>query len=139
MTFTRKTRFAIMTALAVVSAAALAQMGRARLYDPATETTLKGTVSKVSTITGRGGWNGIHLSLQSEGQTWDVHVGPQTYLEHAGFSFAAGDQIEVVGSKVQFNGADAVIAREITREGKVLTLRDKRGFPQWARGRWRSQ
>lgn len=139
MNFNAKMRFAIMTAFIAASAAALAQMGGGRLYNPAAETTLRGAISKVSTVTGRRGWNGVHLSMQSEGQTWDVHLGPHAYLTRSGFSFAAGDRIEVVGSKVRFNGADALIAREVTREGKVLSLRDKQGFPNWSRGRRVSQ
>ena len=134
-----KARFVAMAALAAIGFAALAQTGRNRLYDPSTETTVKGTVSKVATVTGRAGCNGIHLSLQSEDKTWDVHVGPAAYSNQKGFPFSIGDQLEVTGSQVQFNGADALIAREITRGGEVLTLRDKQGVPRWSRGRWTSE
>ncbi|MDE3148025.1 MAG: DNA-binding protein [Acidobacteriota bacterium] len=124
----------------LVAAPALAQAGgRARLYNTATETTLQGTVSAVTNPVGRRGQSGTHLSLQSGGQTYDVHVGPSTYIANAGFTFAAGDRIEVTGSKVQLNGADAIIAREITKDGKLLTLRDKQGFPKWSGGRRNAQ
>jgi len=104
-----------------------------RIYDASTETTVHGTVTAVNTVTGRRGWNGVHLIVQSGDEKSEVHIGPSTYISSKGFTFAKGDQIEVVGSKVTLNGANTLIAREITKEGKVLTLRDKQGFPLWSR------
>ena len=131
---------AVLALAGLVAAPALAQAGgRARLYNTATETTLQGTVRAVTNPAGRRGWSGTHLSLQSGGQTYDVHVGPSAYVANAGFTFAAGDRIEVTGSKVQLNGAGAIIAREITKDGKVLALRDKQGFPKWSGGRRNAQ
>jgi hypothetical protein len=48
-----------------------------------------------------------------------------------------GDQIEVIGSKVKYQGADALVAREVRKGGKALTLRNVQGIPQWSRGRRR--
>ncbi len=137
----RPIRFlAVLALAALIAAPALAQGGRgARLYNPATETTLQGTVSAVTNPTGRRGWSGVHLSLQSGGQTYDVHLGPSAYITNSGFAFANGDKIQVTGSKIQINGADALIAREITKDGKTLTLRDKQGFPKWSGGPRRAQ
>jgi hypothetical protein len=45
--------------------------------------------------------------------------------------FARGDKVEVVGSKVKFNGSDAIIARELTRGQDTFTFRDKDGKPVW--------
>ncbi len=106
-----------------------------RLYNPSTETTVQGSVTAVNATTGRRGWNGVHLSLTSADQKYDVHVGPSAYLASQGFTFAKGDQVEVVGSKVDIGGSPALIAREIKKDGKVLSLRDKQGFPLWSRGR----
>jgi hypothetical protein len=50
-----------------------------------------------------------------------------------GFSFAKGDQVEVIGSRVRMDSTDGVIAREIKKDDKVLTLRDAQGFPKWSR------
>jgi hypothetical protein len=124
---------------ATTATLALAQgPGRAGLmYDPNTGTTVKGTVDKVEQITGRQGWPGTHLTLRTKDGTYDVHVGPSSYVSKNGFAFAIGDQIEVVGSKVNIGGADAIISREIKKNGKVLTLRDSQGIPMWSRGRQR--
>jgi hypothetical protein len=106
-------------------------------YDTATEVTLPGTISKVETHTGRMGWNGTHLVVSFDTETLTVHVGPSSYLEQQGFSFATGEQIEVTGSRIKFEGSDVLIAREIKKGDKVLRLRNSQGIPAWSRNRWR--
>jgi hypothetical protein len=108
------------------------RMGPPR-YDPATEITVSGIVQEVKQISGSRRWNGTHLTLETDVGTADVHVGPSTFLAEKEFVFAKGDQIEVIGSKVKYGDADALIAREIKKDGKVLTLRDAKGFPVWSR------
>lgn len=103
-----------------------------RNYNPATETTVKGTVEGVMQTTGRHGWSGVHLSLKTDQGIYDVHVGPASYVSAQQFTFAKGDSIEVTGSKTKMNGKDVVIARQITKDGKTLTLRDQQGFPKWS-------
>jgi len=126
----------------IVVPVAYAQMGpgpgkRTRFYNPAAETTVKGTVEEVRTVTGRGGWNGIHLTLKAEGKTLDVHVGPAAFLKEKGFTFAKGDQIGVTGAKTQFGGTEAIIAREVKKGSETLVLRDAQGIPEWSGGRRR--
>jgi hypothetical protein len=107
-------------------------------YDTTTEVTWRGTVTKVETHTGRRGWNGTHLVVAFDAETLPVHVGPSKYLEQQGFSFTAGEQIEVTGSRIKFEGSDVLIAREIKKGEKVLMLRNSQGIPTWAgnRSRW---
>jgi DNA/RNA endonuclease YhcR with UshA esterase domain len=118
---------------------AYAQRGsgqRARVYNPANETTVKGTVEEVKTLTGRRGWSGTHLKLKTEDKTFDVHLGPSSFLKEKGFSFAKGDRIEVTGATAEFGGSEALIAREVKKSGKILALRDAQGIPKWSGG-WR--
>lgn len=151
-----------MTAILALAAIALfaplrtmAQMGsgpgpgRAKhgpLYDPATETTVKGTVEEVQQLTGKPvpgpnetmwntcprGWSGTHLTLMTDQGTVTVHVGPTAYLARKNSSISKGDQLTITGSKVRYLGSDFLIAREITKGGQVLTLRDTKGFPLWS-------
>ena len=132
-----KTRWAglLSAGLFVLASYALAQRPAMRIYNPDTETTVKGKVEQVKQITGRRGWNGTHLVLKTDAETMDVHVGPSSYLVKQGFSFAEGDQVEVVGSRVKMGESEAVIAREINKDGKRLVLRDAQGVPAWAGGR----
>ena len=106
-------------------------------YDTAAEVTLQGTVTRVESHAGRMGWNGTHLVVSLGAETLTVHVGPSNYLVQQGFTFAAGEQIEVTGSKVKFEGSDVLIAREIKQGDKVLKLRDSQGIPAWSRNKWR--
>lgn len=48
--------------------------------------------------------------------------------------FVKGDQVEVIGSKVKGTDAVVVIARDVKKDGKVLTLRNAQGIPAWRRG-----
>ncbi len=127
-----------LTLVFCVALTADAQMSpgrRTRNYDPQTETTIKGTVEAVNQYHGRRGCCGTHLSLNTGTAVVPVHVGPAAYVKEQHFSFDKGDQIEVIGSKIQVNGNDAVIAREIRKEGKALVLRNAQGVPSWAGNR----
>lgn len=109
---------------------------RARMYNPANETTVKGTVEEVKAVTGRRGWKGTHLTLKTADKTFDVHLGPAPFLKEKGFNVAKGDQIEVTGATADFKGSEALIAREVKKDGETLVLRDAQGIPKWSRG-WR--
>ncbi len=102
-----------------------------RMYDPATETTFKGTVDAV-TQGARGQMIGTHLTVKAGEETLEVMLGPSTFIASKGFSFAKGDALEVTGSKVTMGAMEFVIAREVVKDGKALTLRDKSGTPQWS-------
>lgn len=102
-----------------------------RMYDPATETRIKGTVEEVKQAT-CGQMMGIHVVLKSGEETKEVMLGPSTYITSKGFSFVKGDSLDVTGSKITMNGVDYIIAREVVKNGKSLTLRDKGGKPQWS-------
>ncbi len=117
-----------------LAAVAQGPQGR-RYYDPKTETTVKGTIQEVQEYTGRRGGTGTHLVLATDAGPLEVHVGPSAYLAKKQFSFAKGDEIQVLGSKVSLGGKDALLAREITKQGKSLVLRNAQGIPEWSGGR----
>lgn len=124
--------------LVTFSASALPPGNRSRMYDRATEITLKGTVQRVNQS--ELGWTPrTHLAIESGGAMIEVALGPTAFLENRGFAFVKGDQVEVTGSKMTVRGTEFVIAREITRGGKSLTLRDKNGIPVWAEQRRRAR
>jgi hypothetical protein len=117
--------------LAALTAFGQASGVRNRVYDPATETTVRGEVEKV-TEPARGRMSGTHLFVKADGAVFEVALGPAAFVRGKGFAFAAGDTVEVTGSKVTVSGKQYIVAREITKEGKTLTLRDKSGVPSWA-------
>jgi DNA/RNA endonuclease YhcR with UshA esterase domain len=99
-------------------------------YDLTTETKLKGTVDEVKVVPGPS--EGVHLVLKSGTETTLVHVAPEAFLKEMDVTFDKGDQIELLGSKIKVDGQDEVLAREITKNGNQLTLRDKKGMPIWS-------
>ena len=105
-----------------------------RMYDPATETNLRGTVEAVTQQT-RGQMMGTHLTIKTADETREVMLGPANFITGKGFAFAKGDSIEVTGSRITMGAMEFVIAREVVKDGKTLTLRDKTGTPQWAGSR----
>ena len=110
--------------------------GTAPVYDPDTVTTLRGTASGVTVVPSRGGrMGGVHITLSSEGQAMDVHLGPSWFLDREGVSVSKGDAVEVSGSVIDLNGETFLIARELKTGNKVVKLRDERGVPAWAGGR----
>ena len=143
---------ALMTTIAVPTVLAQMGSGRGRMmpqYDRATEVTVKGTVEGVQESMmqgghaqqmgnmgqmGRMGHMGLHLILKASKETYTVLVGPSQFVKDKGFSFAKGDEIEVTGSKVKYGETDALIAREIKKGNKVLTLRNAQGIPEWSGG-----
>lgn len=127
----------VLTLVFLTAAVVLAQGPKKgmRNYDPSTEITVKGTVEEVQQTQGRRGWNGTHLILKTAAENMEVHVGPSSYLTEKQFSFAKGDQLEVVGSKVELGTKAVLIAREITKDGNKLVLRNAQGIPMWPRGR----
>jgi hypothetical protein len=96
------------------------------MYNVASEAAFSGPVQEVQQFTG------TRLIVKTDSGSIQVHVGPNTYISSQQFSFAQGDQIEVVGSKVNMNGTDVILAREIRNEGKTLVLRNAQGVPNWA-------
>ena len=102
-------------------------------YDPATETTLTGTVDEVKNVPAPGkGPGGLHLVLATQTGPMDVHVGPASFVTAKKVAFAKGDAITVIGSKVTLQAEEVVIAREIKKGDQVLALRDANGFPLWS-------
>lgn len=145
--------YGLFAALLILSVAiqVAAQMGPGRgqgrmmggpFYNTGTEVTINGTVDEVQQITSTSvagqtwscprGWTGTHLMLKTDDGTLPVHVGPSAYLASKNFSIGKGDKLTIVGSKVQYQGADFLIAKEIAKGSEVLTLRNSAGFPLWS-------
>ena len=109
-------------------------------YDPSTEATFKGTVEEVKEVDHPGfQGKGLHAMLKTDEGTFDVHIGPASFVAKEQLTVAKGDQLEVVGSKVKDDGADAIIARTVKKGDKTTTLRNQKGIPLWSGGRRKNQ
>lgn len=105
---------------------------RAPKYNVATESKVQGVVQEVRYFwCPINGDQGTHLMLKTDSGVVEVHVAPLRFLQGNGVSFNDGDQIEAVGSKVDYEGRDAMIARKITRGDQTFEFRQPNGRPLW--------
>jgi hypothetical protein len=104
-----------------------------RMFNPATVETFSGIVESVdNTVPMKGMHSGIHLTVKTEKESVDVHLGPEWYIERLDTKIQQGDAIEVKGSRVALSGKPAIIASEVKKGDNVLVLRDGNGVPAWA-------
>jgi len=102
-------------------------------YNPATEAVFKGTVEEVrDRQCPVSGGMGSHVILKLEnGSTIEVHLASTKFVKEYELVFNKGDELEVTGSKVQFEGVDTIFAREVKRGNDMFVFRDKDGKPVW--------
>ncbi len=100
-----------------------------RMYDPQTVETISGEVVRVDQMAGMAA--GVHLLLKTDKETVTVVVGPAAYLDQQKMKIAAGDKVEVRGSRVTRRQGPVIVAAELKKGGQVLKLRDDQGLPLW--------
>lgn len=101
-------------------------------YDPTTEVTVKGVVEKLKDYACPvSGGIGAHFTLKTSTEVIEVHLAPSRYLPEYGIALAKGDEVEVRGSKVIYQGSPALLARQIGRGNDIFFFRDAKGRPLW--------
>jgi hypothetical protein len=93
--------------------------------------TVSGKIVRIDRMMfGRGG---IHVHVESDGVTTEVHLGPLWYFDDRNFSLEMGDRVEIRGFPISSfsDKIPALVAIEIRKGDDVLTLRDETGFPLW--------
>lgn len=114
------------------------QAQSARLYDPQTVETVSGRVLSVERIAWRRGrLYGVHLVLKTASGELSVHLGPSWFIDRQDMKISPGDDIEVTGSRLTYEGKPTLIAARVAKGKKTLVLRDSEGFPLWSRSRSR--
>ncbi len=75
---------------------------------------------------------GVRITVRDEsGRPVAVHLAPGWYLDKQGLHFSPREQIEVRGYRTDVEGKPAIMAEKITKDGKVVRVRDERGRPLW--------
>jgi hypothetical protein len=74
---------------------------------------------------------GVHLKIIVKGQEIDTYLGPTDFIKDMEITFSKGDVLRISGMKVMIGGKRIILAREISRGGTVLYLRDQTGQPNW--------
>ncbi|HEY4365517.1 MAG TPA: hypothetical protein VGN17_31440 [Bryobacteraceae bacterium] len=97
-------------------------------YNPSTVVNVMGTVSAIRQVPGNDPMAGVHLTVKAKTGTFDVVLGPASFLKLTRTNYISGEYIEVQGSLV--NGT-TVLSREVYADDATLTLRDANGSPLW--------
>jgi hypothetical protein len=117
---------------ACVALVAQSPVSAPRGYDPSAEVSYGGVVTAVVATNGADGTVGVHLDLAiARGSSVRVHLGPAVFIGMNDSSFFAGDQVLVTGAFVTHDGEVALWARQISKNGKTLTLRNADGTARW--------
>jgi hypothetical protein len=111
--------------------------GPHRFYNLSTVETLAGSVASVQRGPMRKGGKGniVRFNLKTDKGQVLVVLGPAKYVDTQPLKLAAGDQVEVKGSRITGpKGRTSVTAAEVTKGGQVMKLRDDQGNPLWPKG-----
>ncbi|SPF56557.1 exported hypothetical protein [Candidatus Sulfopaludibacter sp. SbA4] len=120
-----------------VLAASLAVLGQTAKtadeprYDPATVVDEMGTVADIREVPRDSPLNGVHLSVNLDTQTIDSYLGPSAFLKEISCTITKGGRVQIIGSKVRFNGGYVVLVREVREDNSTWYLRDRQGNPYW--------
>src|SRR5947209_18420041 len=113
--------FLMLAAVAFLATSAYCQTSPK--YDPATETQFKGVVDQLRLVPPTGGKPTAYLVMKGAADSPQIYLCPKRFLDEMGMDFKAGDEIQIVGSKVKQDGAELTLARESLKSGDTLTLR----------------
>src|SRR5947209_2852108 len=97
-------------------------------YDIATEAKFRGVVEEVKDRECPiSGGMGSHFVIKLDGKLVEVHIAPTKFVKSYEVAFQKGDSVEITGTKVTFEGQDAILAREIKRGNDDFLFRDPKG------------
>lgn len=128
-------RFAILTAFLVFGVTLASAdifkdpMKAEPAFDPTAMVDFKGAVAEVRELPELAVLGGIHLIVKYNGEKVDVYVGPKKLMKLFNVSFAEGDFVHVIGSRVA--SGEVILASEVIRGKLSLTLREADGTPVW--------
>ncbi len=73
----------------------------------------------------------VEVRLQSAGQSQLVRLAPVGFLKQSGLLLREGDTVSVKGFPVAGMEGDILVATELHKGDKALSIRDPRGRPAW--------
>jgi hypothetical protein len=120
----------VLSLVVLVAALVFAQTNAEQKYNKSGEVKLNGTVEEVKMVPGTCCKESCtHLMLRTDKGVVEIQVAPEAFLKDMEVTFAKGDKLEVTASKLA--NSDVYLAREITKNGDVVVVRDGAGGPVW--------
>jgi sporulation protein YlmC with PRC-barrel domain len=103
-----------------------------QVYDPKTETTIRGKIEKVDYQAPPIGLPiATQLTLSTDQGDRRVCVGPPWFLSRRGIAFREGDEVEVSGSQVKSGGDWLLVAARLQLRDRTIKLRNDDGSVVW--------
>ncbi len=96
-------------------------------YDPAQEVVFVGTMQGFVAHPVLGSPAGLQLLISSAGKLVNVHVGPY-FSKQNQQALQAGQLVQVTGVQERVHGKNLFLAREVVFQGRLVTVRNHRGF-----------
>lgn len=74
---------------------------------------------------------GTHITLKQDVGSIEVHLAPASFLKKYEIEIRKGDQVEIQGSKIIFEGKPALLAKVVADDNVTFAFRDSSGKPLW--------
>jgi len=100
-------------------------------YDLHAEMKTKGVIDEVNLLPIGPRKDFRELTVKDGEAIIHVYMCPKPFEDEMGISFSKGEQIAVTGSKVKYQEADVILARELVKGEDTLLFRDEKGAPVW--------
>lgn len=102
-------------------------------YDESSRIKLSGVVADVQqhTLGGTCKAPGTFVILTVNGQSFELQIGPQWFIDELRWTFTKGDKLDITGWKVDKEGSNEVVVRKVTRGEWNLEPRDDSGAANW--------
>jgi hypothetical protein len=101
-------------------------------YDVANQQTFEGSVIETRDYDCPvSGALGSHISVKGEHDTLEVHLAPAAFMKQYEITIRKGDKVTVVGSRINFEGKPALMARSVAIANETYNFRDGKGRPLW--------
>ncbi|HLW51821.1 MAG TPA: hypothetical protein VKW06_03170 [Candidatus Angelobacter sp.] len=101
-------------------------------YDSGKQVTVRGVVQEVRNYQCPvSGTVGTHITVKQDIGSIEVHLAPANFLKQYDIVINKGDQVEIQGAKIQFEGKTALIAKVVAEDNVKFAFRDSRGKPLW--------
>jgi hypothetical protein len=101
-------------------------------YDPQKVETITGEVTQVQKSPRRS--KGVHVQVKTDKETVIAISAPAFYLDQQKLNLAAGDKVEIKGSRIKHPQMAIILAGELKKGDQVVKFRDEQGKPLWSMG-----
>jgi DNA/RNA endonuclease YhcR with UshA esterase domain len=101
-------------------------------YDTAKQQTVTGTVEAVNDYKCPvSGTVGTHITVKTSAGIMEVHLAPAKFVKDYDIVIHKGDQVEIQGAKIIFEGKPSMIAKTVAVDRTTFAFRDNSGKPLW--------